>query len=90
MGRIGKAIARRCHFGFGMDVVYHNRRRRCGCGRSARAVPLAQAMAADFVVVAVPGGPATRHMINAEALEFMKKSGVFVKFRGATWWMRRP
>ncbi|MFM2355536.1 MAG: hypothetical protein RLZZ528_1272, partial [Pseudomonadota bacterium] len=25
MGRIGKAIARRAHFGFGMEVVFHNR-----------------------------------------------------------------
>ena len=25
MGRIGQAIARRCHFGFGMEVVYVNR-----------------------------------------------------------------
>ena len=25
MGRIGQAIAARCHYGFGMDVVFHNR-----------------------------------------------------------------
>ncbi len=25
MGRIGQAIARRCHFGFGMKVAYYNR-----------------------------------------------------------------
>ena len=25
MGRIGQAIAKRCHFGFGMEVFYHNR-----------------------------------------------------------------
>ncbi len=57
MGRIGKAIARRCHFGFGMEVIYHNRSAVADPGVPARAVPLAQAMAADFVVVAVPGGP---------------------------------
>jgi gluconate 2-dehydrogenase len=39
---------------------------------------MAEAMAADFVVVAVPGGPATRHMINAEALAAMRPSGIFV------------
>jgi len=27
MGRIGQAIARRCHFGFGMDVVFYCRMR---------------------------------------------------------------
>ena len=78
MGRIGKAIARRCHFGFGMEVVYHNRSPVADPGVPARAVPLAQAMAADFVVVAVPGGPATRHLIGAEALGFMKDTGIFV------------
>jgi export-related chaperone CsaA len=78
MGRIGKAIARRCHFGFGMEVVYHNRSPVADPGVPARAVPLAQAMAADFVVVAVPGGPATRHLIGAEALGFMKETGIFV------------
>ena len=25
MGRIGEAIAKRCHFGFGMNVVFYNR-----------------------------------------------------------------
>ena len=35
-------------------------------------------MAADFVVVAVPGGAATHHLINAEVLGFMKESGIFV------------
>ena len=39
---------------------------------------MAEAMAADFVVVAVPGGPATRHMINAEALAAMRPDGIFV------------
>jgi lactate dehydrogenase-like 2-hydroxyacid dehydrogenase len=35
-------------------------------------------MAADFVVVAVPGGPATWHMINAGALAAMRRGGIFV------------
>jgi gluconate 2-dehydrogenase len=39
---------------------------------------MAEAMAADFVVVAVPGGPATRHMINAAALAAMRPTGIFV------------
>jgi gluconate 2-dehydrogenase len=41
-------------------------------------VPLEQTLAADFVVVAVPGGPATRHLIDAAALACMKPSGIFV------------
>lgn len=78
MGRIGQAIARRCHYGFGMQVVFHNRSPLPDPGVPARQVPLATAMAADFVVVAVPGGPATRHMINAETLAHMAPHGIFV------------
>jgi gluconate 2-dehydrogenase len=78
LGRIGKAIAKRCHHGFGMEVVFHNRSAVADAGVPARQVGMAEAMAADFVVVAVPGGPATRHMINAEALAAMRPSGIFV------------
>lgn len=76
-GRIGKAIARRCHFGFGMEVVYHNRSA-VAADFPARQVDMATAMAADFVVAAVPGGPATRHLVDARALGAMKKTGIFV------------
>jgi len=71
MGRIGKAIARRCHYGFGMDVIFHNRSMVSSLDFPARQVAdldelLAQS---DFAVVAVPGGAETRHMIGARALE---------------------
>lgn len=77
MGRIGQAIARRCHYGFGMEVVFHNRSA-LDPGLPATQVPLAQAMAADVVVVAVPGGPATRHLINAEALALMQPHAILI------------
>lgn len=77
-GRIGKAIARRCHHGFGMEVVFHNRSRIEDLGLPARQVEMAEAMAADFVVVAVPGGKATHHLIDASVLGMMKRSGIFV------------
>ncbi len=77
MGRIGKAIARRAHHGFGMEVIYYNRSA-AEPGLPARAVTLAQAMTADVVVVAVPGGPATRHMVNAEILSLMRPDAIFI------------
>lgn len=55
LGRIGKAIAKRCHYGFDMEVVFYNRSRVEDPGLPARQVEMAEAMAADFVVVAVPG-----------------------------------
>ena len=78
MGRIGKAIARRCHFGFGMEVVFHNRSSIADPDMPARQVPMAEAMTADFVVVAVPGGPATRHLINAQTLALMRPDAYFI------------
>ncbi len=78
MGRIGKAIARRCHFGFGMAVVFYNRSVVADAGVPATQVDMAAAMAADFVVVAVPGGAATHHLINAQTLGYMRKSGFLI------------
>ena len=77
MGRIGKAIARRCHYGFGMEVIYHNRSQ-TEAGLPARQLPLEQVLQADFVVIAVPGGPATRHMINAETLAQMQPHAILI------------
>ncbi len=77
-GRIGKAIAKRCHFGFDMEVVFYNRSPVADPGLPARQVDMAEAMAADFVVVAVPGGRATHHLINATTLAMMRPSGIFV------------
>ena len=77
-GRIGKAIARRCHYGFDMEVVFYNRSRVEDPGMPARQVEMAEAMASDFVVVAVPGGKATYHLIDAQVLGMMKQTGIFV------------
>ncbi len=78
MGRIGKAIARRCHLGFGMEVLFHNRSPVADAGVPARQVPMDQAMGCDFVVVAVPGSKETYHMINAESLRAMRPHAIFV------------
>jgi len=74
MGRIGKAIAKRAQAGFGMEVVFFNRSPVAEPGVPARQLEtLAEVMAvADIVVVAVPGGPATHHLIDAAALAAMR------------------
>ena len=78
MGRIGKAIARRCHFGFGMTVLFHNRSAVHDLDLPAIQVPMERAMAADVVVVAVPGGTATHHLINAAAFAHMQPHALFI------------
>lgn len=79
MGRIGQAIARRCHFGFGMRVVFFNRSPKA-IGFPAEQLESLHAVmgTADFVVVATPGGAETTHLIDADALAAMRPSGIFV------------
>ncbi|MCB1906456.1 MAG: D-glycerate dehydrogenase [Rhodocyclaceae bacterium] len=81
MGRIGRAIARRAA-GFDMRVIYHNRKPlpddqalACGAGYAGLDELLSSA---DFVVVSVPYGPATHHLIGARELALLKPSAVFV------------
>jgi lactate dehydrogenase-like 2-hydroxyacid dehydrogenase len=79
MGRIGQAIARRCHFGFGMDVTYFNRSARDLPHPARRAASLAELAArADIVVAAVPGGAETRHLIGAAVFTAMQPHAIFV------------
>ena len=79
MGRIGQAIARRCHFGFGMDVAYQSRSPK-EVEFPAENFPdlLELAAVVDFLVLAVPGSPETRHLINTRVLEAMKPSGLLI------------
>lgn len=78
MGRIGKAIARRAQAGFGMDVMFFNRSPVADAGVPARQVALAEAMAADVVVLAVPGGKETHHLINATTLAHMQAHAILI------------
>jgi gluconate 2-dehydrogenase len=80
LGRIGKAIARRAHFGFGMEIMFHNRSRVADPGFPARQAESLEALAkqADIVAVAVPGGAETHHLIGADFFAAMRKHAVFV------------
>lgn len=73
MGRIGQAIARRCHFGFGMQVKYFNRSAKeldFPCEKIDSLTDLAGAV--DVLVTAVPGAAETKHLINARVLAAMQ------------------
>jgi lactate dehydrogenase-like 2-hydroxyacid dehydrogenase len=79
MGRIGQAVARRGHFGFGMPVVYYNRSPKAVDFPARQLAGLHEVMAAaDFVVVTVPGGAANAGLIDAAALAAMKPTGILV------------
>lgn len=79
MGRIGQAIAHRCHYGFGMKVVFHNRSLKATHVPALQLDGLNAVMSeADFVVVATPGGAGSTKLIDADALAAMKPSGIFI------------
>lgn len=80
MGRIGRAIARRCHFGFGMQVVFANRSRVEDPGIPARQLEGIEGVfkEADFVVISVSGGPSNHHLIGREQLRHLKPHAVLV------------
>ncbi|SFR10422.1 2-hydroxyacid dehydrogenase [Poseidonocella sedimentorum] len=79
MGRIGQAIAKRAHFGFGMKVVFQNRSPKSVEFPAEQLGSIADvAAAADVVVVALPGGAETHHVINADVFAAMKPTAHFV------------
>jgi hydroxypyruvate reductase len=76
LGRIGKAVAQRVA-AMGMKVAY--------TGRKPQDVPYEYmrdlktlAAAVDFLVVACPGGDATRNIVNAEVLAALGKKGTLI------------
>jgi len=76
-GQIGRAIARRAR-GFDMPIAYT--KPTPAADADARYVPSVAALAAesDFLVVCCPGGPATRHLVDAKVLAAFGRDGYLV------------
>ena len=87
LGRIGAAVARRGHHGFGMPVLYHSRTRKPDLEDElgTRQVSFHDLLAqSDFLCVHVPATSETRHLFNAEAFAQMKPTAILVNVaRGA-------
>ena len=79
MGRIGEAIARRCHFGFQMPVIYFNRSQK-SVNFLARQVATLSELAAksDVVVVAASGGADSFHLVGPAVFEKMQPTAHLV------------
>jgi lactate dehydrogenase-like 2-hydroxyacid dehydrogenase len=77
LGRIGKAIARRAE-AFGLNIAYHGRHKQDGVAYPYYPTPLALAEACDILMVAAPGGPETRHVVDARVLAALGSNGVLV------------
>lgn len=79
MGRIGQAIARRAHFGFGMEIRYFNRSPKDVDFPARRIEDLHSLLDwADIAVVTVPGGAATQNLIGAPELKALGPLGYLI------------
>lgn len=82
LGRIGSAVARRAHHGFGMEIVYHNASSAPDAAEElgARRLPSVEEVlaASDFVSLHCPATPQTHHLINAERLALMKPGAFLI------------
>jgi lactate dehydrogenase-like 2-hydroxyacid dehydrogenase len=83
MGRIGKATARRAHFGFGMKIVFFNRsivedeETRAMKAEQRGSIDDVMAMS-DFVSLHCPGGAENRHLVDARRLKLMKREAFLI------------
>ena len=80
MGRIGRAVASRCHNGFGMKVVFFDmfpaKNLEVPAGQLATVEDVLAA--ADFISLHCPGGGENFHLINAERLKRMKPTAFLI------------
>lgn len=82
-GRIARAMAHRAHFGFGMQIIFHdpyppsaevaNSFGAVNCENIEEVL-----RQADFVSLHCPGGEATYHLINAERLAQMQRHAYLI------------
>ena len=79
MGRIGQAVAHRCHFGFNMPVLFYNRSPKGTHVPALQVDSLDELMrTSDIIVVTVPASAETRNMIDAAAIAAMKPTGILI------------
>lgn len=87
LGRIGAAIARRGHFGFGMSIVYSGQSNKPALEQDlgAQRLEMAQLLAEpDFICVCVPLSDKTRKLIGAREFRLMRPQSIFLNVsRGA-------
>jgi lactate dehydrogenase-like 2-hydroxyacid dehydrogenase len=83
MGRIGLSMAQKAHDGFGMKILYHNRKPVDDAAVVAMQAEYCADLPtllrrSDFVALHCPGGKNNRHLINAAALAHMQKHAFLI------------
>ncbi len=82
-GRIGRAVAERAHFGFNMDVLFHDPYPPAAEDAEALGATACDSIEAvleraDFVSLHTPGGADTKHLMNAERFARMKAGAYLI------------
>jgi glyoxylate/hydroxypyruvate/2-ketogluconate reductase len=88
MGGIGSVLAKRAHFGFDMEILYHNRSRNEEAEQKFGATycSLEELLKkSDFVCLMTPLNPQTEKLMGRREFELMKVSSIFINAsRGKT------
>ena len=78
-GRIARAVTKKAHDGFGMNVIFHDPLVPAGAlGAEPRATLEDVLGESDVVSLHCPALPETRHLMNAQRFAQMKKSGILI------------
>lgn len=83
LGRIGKAIARRAE-AFGLKLAYYGRNRQPDVAWPYYSDLVAMARDVDILMVILPGGAETRHLISGAVLEALGPEGVLINVARGT------
>ena len=83
IGRIGRAVARRAHHGFGMRVLYHDPfplsdADAASIGAERRDSIEAVLAESDFVSLHCPATPETKHLMNAARFAQMRQGSILI------------
>lgn len=83
MGRIGKAIAKRIE-AFGLSIAYHSRKPAGDVSYKHYPDLVALARDVDTLILILPGGAATRGIVNKQVLEALGPNGILINVARGT------
>ncbi len=79
MGPVGQAVARRCHYGFDMQVLFARGSGEVDLGFDLEFARLDEVLArSDFVVLCLSASAETHHLMNAESFALMSRNAHFI------------
>jgi lactate dehydrogenase-like 2-hydroxyacid dehydrogenase len=83
LGRIGLAIAQRAE-ALGLKIAYHGPRQKAGVKYRFYADLVEMAADVDYLMIACPGGEATRHLVNARVIAALGEKGAIINIARGT------